>query len=393
MKEPPTRVQPNLAAVSIVSAVGITLGTVPFLLYLNYRLALVAGAIFVVTSISAAWNARKFTSHATEHPERLEWIIAGCYAVATGAMGGFGGFMFSGIAHGFAWLADVAVRAFGTTLWVSPASVAWTVGLGGFAMATMVFTGELVPNLSRKLYPRTPGMRFFFSHFDKSQLLTNVSVISFLGSVVLFLFIVQTDFSVHDLWFNVTLTFLFSSFRTYIDDTGRRMQSSALIENLTALKNLFTAAGYQLTDRPRTNSPELDPLLQSIDLLALAGDHGYAITAKVLSSPESNLEWLVPSEVRTGAKALQQALKSDGDSTIAMQPYLIVIGGEISEKFMKLCTDEEVKVVHIPDPEFLRAAVASEASGDLRANALRLLDVEPGERLFHTTTPSVSTIV
>jgi hypothetical protein len=377
--------------VSIVSAVGITLGTVPFLLHLNYRLALVAGAIFVFTSISAAWNARKVTSQATEHPAQLEWVIAGCYAVATGAIAGFYGFMFSGIAYGLGWLADIAVLAFGKTLWVSPASVAWTVGLGIFTIFIALFSWTFVPDLSRKLYARTAGMRSYFSHLEKSRLFRDVAGIFFWGSVVLVLFIVQTDFSVHDLWFNVILTFLLVSFRSYIDDIGKRTQSSApTVENLTALKNLFQAAGYQLTDRPRIDSAELDPLLQSIDLLALAGDHGYAITAKVLSSAESNVEWFVPSKVRTGAKALQQALKSDENSTIAMQPYLLVIGGQISEKFMKLCADEEVKVVHIPDPTSLPSTVASDSSADLRATALRLLEIAPGDTLFHTTTPSVS---
>jgi len=70
-----------------------------------------------------------------------------------------------------------------------------------------------------------------------------------------------------------------------------------------------------------------------------------------------------------------------------VEPYLLVVGGQISEDLRILSGEVGVKLVHLPDIESLRPALAEEADTALRDIALSLLQVPVGDPIIPLGVP------
>jgi hypothetical protein len=129
--------------------------------------------------------------------------------------------------------------------------------------------------------------------------------------------------------------------------------SSGVVRVLKACSTLLSAAGYNLTEKPRTGNPEVDPLTTPVDLLASAGNHAYAIKVRVAGSDEKDLDWTAASDIRRAAKTLQRVLGSDRPDKVKIDAYLLVIGGRVSDDLRSFSEEEDVKLVQFPTLESL----------------------------------------
>lgn len=378
------RVRPNWVALSIVLAAGLVAGLLPFLLYIQFPY--LAGPYFVYAAIVVPWRGRGFISHATERPSLLEWILAGWNAVGVSAIVSWIGFLWYGLSYFVVWAIGEGAHALGWALEMNPSSIATYVSAAFIVIFALAVPFQLSKELPLKLYPEIAGTRSAF--FPVAGKPWRLAFLALLGVTVSVAGVALLDLELQGLGFTFFLTCLLYLTGAPLLQLGKRkLPSAGTNEALTALRKLFSAAGYKLIERPKTDSPELDPLITSVDLLALARDRGYAVNAKVLDSRETDVGRSTVFEVRTGAKALQRALRSSDAPETVVEPYLLVVGGQISEDLRILSGEVGVKLVHLPDIESLRPALAEEADTALRDIALSLLQVPVGDPIIPLGVP------
>jgi hypothetical protein len=368
-------VAPDWVAISVACATGVVLGLLPYLLYT--KASYLALPLLAYAAIVVPWKGRGFLSHATERPDWLEWLLAGWNAVGVGAVASIVGFVWYGLVYFIIWAFGYAVRALGWSIESAPTLAATYVSaffVVIFALATPFLLADELPP---KLYPRIAGTRsVFFPLTAKPWTLAMIALLGIAGAIAGLALL-----DMHGLAFTLSLTLFLVTTGGPLIDLGKKERSSKrMVETLTALKNVLSAAGYALTDKPRTGSPEVDPLIACVDLLALSGNRGYAIKAEVHDSEQSDVEWSAAFDVRTAAKALQRVLRHGDAPGTVVEPYLLAIGGRVGDDLRVFSEKEGVKLVRLADDRPLRAALGSGAldRASLEA-ALRLLEVPFGE--------------
>lgn len=373
MDDQHARVRPNWAALSLVLAAGIVTGLLPFLLFL--RVPYVAGPLLIYAMIAVALKGRKFVSQATEQPDLLEWLLAGWNGVGVGAATSVVGFTWYGLSYLTGWLFGLGANALGWTIEINPASIATYVSAffaGMFALAVPFLAADEVP---AKLYPGIAGTRsVFFPLTTKPWVVAALGLFGVVGSVAA-LGVFGLD--PRGLAFTLSLTAFFVVTGGPLLQLGSAEQPSArMTEALMALNRVLSAAGYKLTANPTTGSPEVDPLIKGVDFLAVAKDRGYAIKIQLLRPRATDETWANAFEVRAGAKALQRALRAVDTPEIPIEPYLLVIGAQVSDAFRTFFREEGVKLLELPNIEAFGRALAPEATdAELRQIAQQLLEV------------------
>src|SRR5262249_47754331 len=148
----------------------------------------------------------------------------------------------------------------------------------------------------------------------RTRQLASIALLGFVVGIVGLAF-----FEAHGLSFTLLLTTYFAATGSPLLDLGTKDRRA---DTLAVLKKLLASTGYSLTEAPRTGDPEVDPLIASVDLLALAGSQGYAIKIQVLESQRTSADWSLAADVRAGAMALQGALRNESTTGIIVQPYV-----------------------------------------------------------------------
>jgi hypothetical protein len=191
----------------------------------------------------------------------------------------------------------------------------------------------------------------------------------------------STLLDVHGLAFTLLLALFFTTTGAQLLEVGKRQHATAHeTSTLDVMKKLLELSGYSLTVAPRTGNPEVDPMIVSVDLLALAGSKGYAIKLHVLQSQRSKADWSLAVDIRAGAIALQRALGTETAATIQLQPYVLVVGGRVSDDLRAFSEKEGIVVAQVPNLEHLQeAADSGERDATVLKAALRSLQVVPGD--------------
>ena len=371
----PAAIAPNWVAISIACATGVVVGLLPFLLYT--RAAYLALPLFVYTLIVVPWKGRGFVSHATERPEWLEWLLAGWNAVGIGAVAGIVGFVWYGLTYSAVWAVGYFAHAWAWALATNPTLAATYVAgffVGIFALATPFLLADALPP---KLYPPIAGTRSVFSPLAAAP--GKLAIVALLGISTGIAGLALLD--LHGLGFTLALAIFLVVTGAPLIELGKQERSSArTLDVLAALKNILSAAGYVLTEKPRTGSPEVDPLIACVDLFALATNRGYAIKVEVHAKDQADVEWSAAFDVRTAAKALQRVLRDEDAPDAVVEPYLLVIGGRVGDDLKAFSEKEGVKLVHFPDTEPLRTGLGAGAVDGARLEAaLRVLEVPFGD--------------
>jgi hypothetical protein len=367
---------PNRVGLSILIAAGICAGLAPLLLHKSAAFLLLP--VFVWSAAAAWWTGRTFTSRATVRPNIWEWLLAGWNAVGIGASASLVAFIWYGMAYALIWAFVLAANAIGWAIAPSPSTGATYVAavmLAIIGLSGPVLAAKQIPV---KLYPGIAGIRStYYSLADRPWMLALVASIVAAGCI---LGLTVFGLDLRGFWFALLLTLTLAGTSSPLLEPGEtRGPSESGNTVLRAVARLYAAAGYEVVERPRTDDPELDPLVATVDLLASAGDRAYAIQTVVIDSPQTEVEESTVFDVRAGAKGLQRALRGPNAGDVRVEPYLLVVGGRLGEHMQDLCRDVGVSLVHLADTESLREAVVATDKHRLRAMALRLLQVPLAE--------------
>jgi len=368
------RVRPNWLALACIAALGIAIGALPYLLYMRseyFALPLAAYAAFVL-----AWKARRYECQATEHPGPLEWLLAGWTAVGVGAVASAIGFIWYWGIFGLAWIVAAAINALGWTFAPDPAELGTYFSYTFFAIFAAALPFVLADELPPKLYPRVAGTRSAFFALANQRWL--IAAVAAGGLVALGVAILQ-GVDLHGFWFTLLAAIAFLVTGTTLSSLGEAAPTSREdAQVISAVKKLFTAAGYELTEKPSTGNPEVDPLIAVIDILARSPSRAYAVKLAMLAGADARLDWSTAVELRTAARTIQRVLRTGDAPETIVEPYLLVVGGTIAAELNALATEEGVRLAHYADSGNLRAA-AGVTPAERRAQATSVLQIEPAE--------------
>jgi hypothetical protein len=240
-----------------------------------------------------------------------------------------------------------------------------------FALAVpQLAVQEVVP----RLYPDVAGQRSAYYPFigrtwQIGLLLLAALTLAIAGPWLL-------DLESTGLWVTLGVAVLFVSTASLLLPVGQE-NGPAVADQLieSTLAETLSAVGYECLPRPKTDNPAVDPMIATVDLLAVSGDTAYAMKIVAQDEPAATPDRSLALEIQVGAAALQESMNSGTDKQISVRPYLLVVGGDIPAEFWSLVGEIGVKAVHVADPAVLRQPSANRA--DIVLRVLQLPAVTP----------------
>ncbi|HUP24368.1 MAG TPA: hypothetical protein VNB06_15660 [Thermoanaerobaculia bacterium] len=363
---------PSRTLLSCLIAGATLVGLLPYALFLGrHEIAIVAIGTAVVTA-AAAMRLRGIASFATEAPAVGEILLAAWNAVAFGALLSLLGMTVHWGIGTLLRLVRWLVGLFGGTL--SLAIETWSFW-GSLAFAAMMALGvgfAAADEQSKKLYPDTAGVRSpFFSLLAEPKRLLVAGLVSAaaLAAILIFFDHRSTGFSVA---LAVYLFYTGISLESLQKSGGGKPGRSRAVQ---AVGKLLAAAGYQWISSPRTGRSQVDPLICTVDLLAISPRQALVIEIKGGDDEKQPVEWHEASRVSTAAWALQDVLREEQPSLHA-QPMLVLIGRRPGESLHRYLRDEHVALAQFPDAKALDRVLSEEDSDRLRSLAVEHLGLK-----------------
>jgi hypothetical protein len=363
---------PNRILLVFLIAGATLVGLLPFALYLGrYEIAIVAIGTAIV-AVAAALRLRGIATFATEAPTVGEVLLAAWNAVAFGALLSLMGMTVHWGIGALLRLVRWLVGLFGGAL--SLAIETWSFW-GSLAFAAMMALGvgfAAADEQSKKLYPDTAGVRSpFFSLLAEPKRLLVAGLVSAAALAAILIF-----FDPRSTGFTIALAL-------YLFYTGIALESlqksgggkPGRSRAVQAVGKLLAAAGYQWISSPRTGRSQVDPLISTVDLLAISPRQALVIEIKGGEDEKQPVEWHEASRVSTAAWALQDVLREEQPSLHA-QPMLVLIGRRPAESLHRYLRDEHVALAQFPDAKALDRVLSEEDSDRLRSLAVEHLGLK-----------------
>jgi hypothetical protein len=355
------QVEPKRLRLILIIAAASGIGLFPYLLFIDQVPYLLV--VIPVAALMAFFALRRLVTDATEEPSLGEWLLGAWSAVLTPSIVTFIGFVMYGIGFGLASLAGYLLKLFAFAFPIDPPTWGYWASLP-FAAIFSIALPLRARHLFYSLYPRTAGSRSVFF-----QLLGRPWTIPLaLGSIAaLVIMVVLLD--PRGIWFPLLLFLLifYSALPldTLLEERRHDRRQTEIIE-IFAL--LLESAGYDVTRSPRTSKPEIDPMIQSIDMLARSTAKAFAIEVKSSESSEL-IEWHEAATLRTASSVLQDELAEDPKARVRIEPILVLVGAKLAPSLVRFSEKERVPVLHLADPSILQA------NSDAIASRLRAIGV------------------
>jgi IPT/TIG domain len=148
---------------------------------------------------------------------------------------------------------------------------------------------------------------------------------------------------------------------------GRSSPEDPRTEDVQTVSEVFSEQGYRVVAYPRTGKPDVDTLIQELDLLSYSAERAYAVKIKHCTRGAEPLNWTVGANVLDAARALERAKLIE---TIArVWPLLVLFEAEADESLRVFCTREKVSLICIGRTTSTTEIVGHDRSGDLQAIA------------------------
>jgi hypothetical protein len=365
--------RPNKVALVALVTMGSAIGLLPYFLFIE-RLPYL-GAVVAASAAIAFLKLRKSDALAAENPSLGEWLLAAWSAVGLPAGASMLGLLLYAIVYCVAQFVVWVLGLVGAHPTADPSSMARWTSLVIAGMFMLWASSEGSRHLLRGLYPRTAGTRsVFFPLLNRPYLLAGI-VAGFLVALGLMLAFA------HD-WpraFPVVLGLMifYSSF-----PLARLLDvPKAADRQCETLAMLFERAGYRVVRSPRTGKPEVDPLIQNVDLFVRAGGNAFAVQVQSLE-PSAKADWHLASALRTAASILEQEWTDEEAAPLHVTPVLVIVGGEITPSLTRFKEAESIPVAEFKDPavfgaEGSSAQVDGAIAGELRGIGIPLPAIEP----------------
>ena len=375
----------NKPAVVLLTAVAMAIGITPYTLFIGQPwLAIIVALIALLLSLITF---RSFTSPATEQPRPLEFLLGGVSVLMMPTVVSLMGFISWWLLHGVIWLVGHMLAWLGAGIKLPTREVAFWGSMVCTAFFMLGTTHVSVKTLARNLYPQAAGLRSVFysliTHGLRQLLTIMVAAITVLA-VLVGAAAVRGEFD--SSWFNLGLMFLFIIVASPLQRLGKEKISQKAANVIKAVGKLFTARGYNVIPSPRTEDPNIDPLLVTVDFYVNCGKSAYAVdvlTTDEIAQDSEYLEiWQAVSDVQAAALALTNYSHETGDEPpLTITPLVVVVGIGAHEFFRSCAEYAKVDLVTIEDvmvDEILRAD--GEELAEMAHQHLRFLgDTSAGE--------------
>ena len=338
---PPHPVAPNKAALVALVALGGAIGLLPYFLFVD-RPAYLWAIVPAIAGV-AFLSLRDFRTAAAAHPGPGEWLLGAWSAVARPCAASLVGFMFYGLFYGGRKAFTGVARYLGfdvpegdPSAWGFGAS-AWLVGL--FAVAIAMSGAQ---ELARQLYPREAWARSTFVALLARPKLIALGALGAVAALAAMPWLLDP----HGVALPVTalLVLFYTSFP--LAELGKEPADRGRAAVVDLLASVLEEAGYRVDRTPRTGKAEIDPLLQSVDLLAKSDDRAFAFEVKS-AAPQVAVEWNEATAVRTAALLLSDEIAAGGGRRLPVEPVLTILGGTIAPSLEAFSRREHLPVVHL----------------------------------------------
>lgn len=366
---------PNRAWLIAIAALANGVGLAPYLLFVD-RL----GYLFIVvpgSAVVAYLALRKQPAAATAHLSFAEWVFAAWSAVAKPSTVALTGLLFFFWGYAAQKLYAGAAGYFGypsggdPQVWGFRGSI-WFVFFG-------VFYGpvENARALSRQLFPHESWARSAFSPLLARSRLRAVTTVAATAVAALAAMLWFLDPGGGVLPALLVLLLFYTSYP--LAELGEEASNSSEAKVVDATAALLEEADYRVVRAPRTGKPEIDPLLQSVDLLARSDGRAFAVQVKAIA-PNVPVEWTEANAVRTAATLLSDEIVAGTGAPVPVEPMLMLVGGKISPGLEAFSQREGVPIVHFDD-----------VAGAIRDRSELTLRLQAAGMVFPATQPSART--
>lgn len=367
---PHEAVEPRRFAISIAAVMGLTIGLVPYLLFVG-RPGWSAAYAVIALGI-AFFSVRSFDPPATEHPVFSEIVLGGWDALVSGAtMSLIALFFFL-----LGWLvwqaASGIVSVLGGTMIGRPQSWGFWFSLTLAGLMSVAIVQPTVREIAGKLYPSVAGTRSpYLSLILERRTLALLAAIAVVAPVVPFFL-----FEIGRWPLSVTLALALFYPGLAVSKRGKDAARPRKARVLQAVAKLLEHSGYRTTVSPRTGRPDVDPFFKTVDLLARSASGTLILEVKSRHRTEEPVTWTSASLLRAAASAMEEALAGD-ESSATVQPLLIVVAREIDPSLEEFARNEGFRYRRIADEAVIDRILNEQDSDVLRALAVEHLGVQP----------------
>jgi hypothetical protein len=348
-------VKPNKLALVAIVAAGSGIGLFPFLLFIDTIRYLIV-VVIAAAALTAFLALRRLNTDATEEPSLGEWLLGAWSAVGYPSTIALFALVIYSVAFGLVALASYVAKLLGFDLSIDPSRWGYWVSLAFAGFPAPAYFRESAEDLFHNLYPRTAGSRSAFFPLLGMRLRIAIVLAASIGALAI---MVVFDFRRPEFPIFLALLLFYTSFP--LSRLAHPRPGGLQTEITEKLARLLEGAGYKVIRSPRTGKPEIDPLIQSIDMLARGNDSAFAVEVKS-RGPAVALEWNEAAVLRTASSVLGEELADQAEPRVPVQPILVLVGGKIAPGLERFSKEERVPVLHLADPSMLEADPAGIAN-------------------------------
>lgn len=366
------RVRPNRLVLAAVTGVVWAVGVLPYAIYVGQYGAAILLAVLGVGFGVAAPGLRRFRSYSTEKPSLGEYLLGSWAAVMAPSTTS----LMAMLAHWGTKKVIQLVRSIvawaGGSFEPSADSWAFWISLGFVALIVTPGARHAADELATKLYPDTAGTRSsFYSLLVEKRRLTILLAISIAALVLIFLLLEPSG---RGFAFVLALYLLYTG--AALENIGAgAVKAPGKQRILDCLGKLCTAAGYQPTLSPRTGRSDIDPLIATVDLLALSPKRALAIEVKSGAHKSKPVEWFEASRLQTAAWALGRFL-SEHELACEARPLLVLVGRAKAEGLADYLARSPLPMLEVDDSKLFDEILAEPDTERLRQIALDRFGIE-----------------
>jgi hypothetical protein len=346
--------KPNRFGLAAIVAAGIGVGVFPYLLFIPDRAYFVLPIVVVGSALVAFSVLGTIQTRVTEEPSLGEWLLASWSAVAYGSQIAGAGMILYGVWYLLVYLGGYLARLTGADVHPPAAEWAsWVSLMGGALLA--VAPVESAKGLVASLYPSAAGSRSAFFPLLSKRWGIGLAVLGVVAGLAIMAVLLDPRGKAFAV--GLLLLLFYSSFPL----TELRVRQAGLdAEAVESISRVLERSGYSVMRSPRTGRPEIDPLIDDVDLLVEGDERAFALEIKS-SAADALVEWNAAAGLKTAASVLEAELTQG--SRLSIRPVLVVVGGRIAPSLSHFSEQESVPVIHLARSTSLEADVEEVAKG------------------------------
>jgi hypothetical protein len=138
---------------------------------------------------------------------------------------------------------------------------------------------------------------------------------------------------------------------------------------VAAVAKLFQVCGYRVDLHPQVGDPELDALLEPMDLFAAGGTGSFAVSVCTTQRGRQSVHWKLAASVRAAG-----TLYAGKDE---VQALLLLVGVPLKNDLRAFARGEGIRVIPLPDGAIIYRVMRTEDPDELRQIAEIYLQIEP----------------